>query len=497
MYADVHGHIGYQAPGLIPIRRTSNGDWPVPGWDPAYDWDKSTVPFDALPNVLDPKDGYVVTANQAVVDKRYPYYIGDSFDYGFRSQRIRHLLASTPDLTVEDMARIQLDTYSALARRLTPVLEAVRLPSPYYRLAQATLHGWDYRLTANSPAAAYFSVVWKNLLALIFHDQLPQEAWPTGNSRWWMVVENLLKRPHDSFWDNVNTHNVVETRDGILRAALEDARDELTRTRSSVPKNWRWGDLHQLVLRNPTLGSRTSPVAFLFNRGPYDVPGGSSVVDAASFDASKGYDVTSAPSMRMIVPLDDLDAARWVDLTGESGHAYNDHYTDQTELWLAGKTLPWAFSPAAVRSRHDRHADTAAGRRSRPSRLTARGTSVATASRSDAPVGRARHWVRRREPRRRTAGPPSGRQGRVAPAPGRRSHPRGRAGVPRRRPPAPGRSPRRGSEDGVDSETRSRSARRCRTGRHADPPLGRGPSPGRSRAGGGAGAPCTRGRPGW
>ena len=72
VYADVHGHIGYQAPGLIPIRRTGNGDWPVPGWDPAYDWDKSAVPFDALPNVLDPKDGYVVTANQAVVEQALP-----------------------------------------------------------------------------------------------------------------------------------------------------------------------------------------------------------------------------------------------------------------------------------------------------------------------------------------------------------------------------------------------------------------------------------------
>ena len=60
-----------------------------PGWDPAYEWDSSYVPFDALPNVLDPKDGYVVTANQAVVSPRYPYYLGDSFDYGYRAQRIR------------------------------------------------------------------------------------------------------------------------------------------------------------------------------------------------------------------------------------------------------------------------------------------------------------------------------------------------------------------------------------------------------------------------
>jgi penicillin amidase len=159
-----------------------------------------------------------------------------------------------------------------------------------------------------------------------------------------------MARPNDVFWDDVHTRHVVETRDDILRAALEQARDELTRTRSSVPRQWRWGDIHQLTLVNPTLGSSDSPVAFMFNRGPYGVPGGSSVVDATGFDASEGYDASSVPSMRMIVPLDNFDAARWVDLTGESGHAYNSHYTDQTTLWLEGKTLPWSFTPEAVRA---------------------------------------------------------------------------------------------------------------------------------------------------
>jgi penicillin amidase len=353
VYADVQGHIGYQAPGRIPIRRTGNGDWPVPGWDPAYDWDTHYVPFDTLPNVLDPKGGYIVSANQAVIGPRYPYYIGDSFDYGYRAQRIRTLLEAVPKLTVDDMARIQLDTSSALAKVLVPALERLKLPTPYYRMAQALLTDWDYRQGANSAAAAYFNVVWKNLLALTFHDQLPREAWPTGNSRWWAVVEDLLRHPHDAFWDNVHTPK-VETRNDILTEAMEHARDELTRKRSSVPSQWRWGSLHQLILRNPTLGAAGSPVAFGFDRGPYDVPGSPSVVDAASFDASaSSYHVTSCPSMRMIVPLNDFDASRWVQLTGESGHAYSSHYTDQTTLWLEGKTLPWRFSRSAVTAATD------------------------------------------------------------------------------------------------------------------------------------------------
>jgi penicillin G amidase len=350
VYADVRGHIGYQATGRIPIRRTGQGDWPVPGWDPAYEWSESYVPYDALPNVRDPHDGYVVTANQAVTRPRYPYYLGDSYDPGYRSSRIRALLEHKQGLTVQDMASIQLDDYSVLAEKLVPLLRSSRLPSPYYRQGQHVLGDWDFHGDSDSPGAAYFNVVWRRLLALTFHDQLPKAAWPDGGSRWWQVVLDLVKRPHDVFWDDIDTPGIRESRDDILRKALLQGRDEITSILSRDPSRWAWGDLHTLTLRNQTLGSKGSPVAFLFNRGGYRLAGGGSLVDATSWDAAKGYGATSVPSMRMIVPLDDLDAARWVNLTGASGHAFDGHYTDQTKLWAAGETLAWQFTPDAVRS---------------------------------------------------------------------------------------------------------------------------------------------------
>ena len=62
--------------------------------------------------------------------------------------------------------------------------------------------------------------------------------------------------------------------------------------------------------------------------------------------------------MRMVVALGDLDASRWVNLTGVSGHAFDAHYADQTDLWVDGETLPWPFS-RRERSRRAsrRHAD--------------------------------------------------------------------------------------------------------------------------------------------
>lgn len=207
-------------------------------------------------------------------------------------------------------------------------------------------------MPADSSAAAFFNVVWKNLLADTFHDQLPKDTWPDGGDRWWAVMNRLLEHPDDAFWDDVDTPE-LERRDDMIVLALEQARDELTSAMSRDPKRWEWGRLHTLTLQNSTLGADSSPVRFLFNRGPYALGGGPSVVDAAAWDAAKGYEVTAVPSMRMVIPLDDLDAARWINLTGASGHAYNGHYTDQTDLWADGKTLPWLFSSGAVREAAD------------------------------------------------------------------------------------------------------------------------------------------------
>ena len=110
----------------------------------------------------------------------------------------------------------------------------------------------------------------------------------------------------------------------------------------------------QLDLVNPTLGdSGIGAINALFNRGPFDLGAGGGIVDATSWDATEGYDVTALPVMRMVVGLDDFDRSRWIQLTGNSGHAFHDHYLDQAPLFADGKTLPWPFSPKAVKDAAD------------------------------------------------------------------------------------------------------------------------------------------------
>ena len=151
----------------------------------------------------------------------------------------------------------------------------------------------------------------------------------------------------------LSSHSVdpsrVEHRDDVLARSMTEAAAELTGGQGGDPTAWQWGRMHQLTLRNQSLGqSGVAPIEALFNRGPYRLGGGGGLVDATAWVAPKGYGVATAPSMRMIVSFADLDSSRWVDLTGASGHAFADHYGDQTTLWQHGQLRPMAFTPAAV-----------------------------------------------------------------------------------------------------------------------------------------------------
>ena len=357
LYADTAGNIGYQAPGQVPIRASSTkgappGYWPAPGWDPKYDW-KGFVPFSQMPVSYNPPEGYIVAANQAVTASKTPF-LTTEWDYGYRSQRIRDLITATPKVTPARMSQIQGDTYNAFAPVLVKALLAVNLGNDQFAEdSKELLRTWDYtQPIGNSPtsaAAAYFNAVWSNVLRLTFDDELGDMK-ADGGSQWMQAITLLLARPHDTWWDNKMTPQVIESRDEILREAMVAARLDLTKQLGKTPVTWQWGRLHQLTLTSQILGgdSVPAPVRMIFNRGPWQLPGGSSIVNANGWNASEGYQVDWAPSMRMVVNLGDLDASRWVNQTGNSGHPYDAHYVDQTDSWSKNQTFAWPFSAKAV-----------------------------------------------------------------------------------------------------------------------------------------------------
>jgi penicillin amidase len=351
VYADTAGNIGYQLPGAVPRRGRGDGKSPSPGWDKAYDW-RGTVPFAELPWVYNPSGGVLVAANQPVIGGQYPHLLGSSYSYGWRSQELLDRLRETSDLTLDQAEELFYDDTIRVAADLVPMLLKIKVPDPWVVEGQRVLVGWDYSAAPESAAAAYFSVVMHDILKLTFRDELPEEFWPAGGDRWNAVVADLLQQPRNLWWDNVSTPEIAETRDDILLAAMTGARKEITSLMARDTDQWQWGRLHTVTLRNQTLGmSGIKPVEAIFNRGPYPVGGGPAVVNAMTYDTRQGYQVTSGPTMRMLVDLGQLDQSRWVNQSGTSGHAYHRNYDDQTELWARNDTWPLVSSRSAVEAR--------------------------------------------------------------------------------------------------------------------------------------------------
>lgn len=397
IYADTQGNIGYQLPGRIPIRPDGyDGSLPAPGWDSKYNWTGKYIKQAELPYDYNPDRGYIVTANQAVVDKdKYPYTLTTDWGYGTRSQRITDLIESKikggGKISTEDMRQMQLDNSSEIAKLLVPKLLKIDVDDPYVREAQKLLEGWDYTQDADSAAAAYFNSVWRNILKLAFGNKLPKElrvegqclnvapvdstgpadedqavrecgersadqAQPDGGDRWFEVVRNIIDDEDNDWWKSpaTRTDEATDTRDELFSRAMTDARWELTAKLGKDIDTWNWGRLHRLFLKNQTLGiDGPGFLQYMLNRGPWKLSGGEATVNATGWNAAGGYGVIWVPSMRMVVNLGDLDKSKWINLTGASGHAYNSHYTDQTDIWAEGQLLDWSFSEKAVENATD------------------------------------------------------------------------------------------------------------------------------------------------
>lgn len=333
VYADIDGNIGYQMPGKVPIRASAEGLSYVPGWTDEHEW-TGYIPFEQLPSAFNPAEGFIATANNAVVGPDYPYQITTDWDYGYRAQRIVEMIRSAPGLIdAAYIQKMQGDNRNLSTDFLLPALIAVQISDTRLVQARDLLKNWDGQQGMGSSQAALFETFWKHFLSDTFDNKLPEDQRPDGSARWWEVMRTLITKPDSPWWDNPATPQ-KEGRDEIIRQALGEGLKELEKLQGKDPAKWNWGELHTITFANKTLGeSGVAPIEALFNRGPYPTAGGQSIVNATGWDTTKGYQVDWLPSMRMIVDLSNWSDSLSIHTTGQSGHAYHPHYADMVDLW--------------------------------------------------------------------------------------------------------------------------------------------------------------------
>jgi len=335
VYADVDGHIGYQATGKIPVRALGDGMLPQSGADAAHDW-TGYVPFDQLPSVYDPPSGILATANGRITPDGYPHLLANVWWAPYRTSRIFHLLEQGQQLKPADMLVIQTDITSELERffsdRFVYAVDHSKNPSQRVHQAAEIMRGWDGRMEKNSSAAtiAYWSR--RNLMKLLLTPKMGDEFM---NYDWGLSSPAL---------ENIVTHKLPRwlpqgytSYDDVLVAAVQKTVDSDLAPRDL--KTWQWGRQFPAEVQHPVFSS--IPVLSHFSGTGYHLQSGSgSTVKQVGSDFG--------PSERLTVDFSNLDRSTLNIVIGQSGHLFSRHYKDQFPAWYEGSTYPLPFSESAV-----------------------------------------------------------------------------------------------------------------------------------------------------
>ena len=335
VYGDAEGHIGYYAPGRIPIRARGDGSLPSDGSSGDDEW-TGWIPFDKLPHVYDPAEHFIVTANNNPAASDYPYMLGVDWPEPYRATRIRDLLGGRTHLTSEDFARIQADTLSLHARALLPLLMRHAQPErPADRQALDILRRWDGDMRGTSNAASIFEAWFLRLTTSIAGDDLGPVATAAYAGRFSFVtrfLENTLNA-NDLTWCDDRSTAQPETCDQEVTSALRLAVADLTSRLGSDMTRWRWDAVHRAIFPHQGFDG-IAPLRAFFSRS---MPNGGdwSTPNVGAVSVAQPYDQRSVAGYRQIIDLSPANDSRFIIDVGQSGHVLSDHYDDFLEDWHA------------------------------------------------------------------------------------------------------------------------------------------------------------------
>ncbi|HEX8872916.1 MAG TPA: penicillin acylase family protein [Candidatus Acidoferrum sp.] len=335
VYADVDGNIGYVMAARVPVRKKGHGELPVPGDAEDYEW-TGYIPFEQLPQVLNPEGGLIVTANARVVGPKYKPFLTDDWEEPYRTARIWDLLHDKHDLRPEDMLKVQTDTYSYphvfMAGQLAAAAQVAPPKDERAKKLIEQAKNWNGIADANSYMVTFLNAALHRSLNLILEAKLGEDASRYQWRRVALLQRILTERP--ARW----LPPTYKSYDELLSAAADQAVKQLEeRTKEADPDEWTWKHFNYLDMLHP-LG-RTGTLKRLLSLSEQPQSG----TDWSPRAASR----THGPSERFVANLADWDQSILLVPAGQSGQPGSEHYTDQFPYWFEGKPIYGPFSDAA------------------------------------------------------------------------------------------------------------------------------------------------------
>lgn len=311
------------------------------GWDGTEEIERY-YSVEENPHQINPDSGVIVTANYRPQLEEFSHFQG-YWQPGGRFFRLEKLLSEKDKWDLESLKRIQFDNKvpigDQLRTRLLALTNEKELEKDDFEILDE-LKSWDGQCLQDSVGCSIYHV-WNYFNTVgAFQDEMGEEGFKKfGKSAdFFHVYKNLMFKPNDSLWDDVDT-NRVESGTDINTQSFFKMKDYLVETLGYRVSKWEWGKIHTIEYVHPI--GRVKPLNLFFNIGPMPSAGGRYVINNMGHKkALLDFRAKHAPATRRLIDLQNVESSLGISPTGNSGNFMSKHFSDQTKLYHAGRYRP-------------------------------------------------------------------------------------------------------------------------------------------------------------
>jgi acyl-homoserine-lactone acylase len=325
-YADRDGNIYYVWNAALPLlpHQPGGDTTAIPARTTRQVWTRY-VPYDSLPQVLNPRGGYVHNENssphwtnlRAPLDTNNPYPNFQPPSLSLRSQHGLELVGTNRKLSLEDVVKLKHSYRMLLADRVKPdLIAAVKATNPTGDVAAAVamLEKWENTSEPSTRGGTLFEVWWQRYGQGLPDSLRYAKRWTSSDPTRTPLGLSDKARAADAFaW-------------AVTETARRHGRWDVT-----------WGDVHRV------------------RRGPVDVPVGGCGGALGCFrvlnfarDPDGKLSANGGDGWVLAVEFTDTPRAYSVLAYGESADTASRWYSDQAARFAAGDLKRVAFSDKDV-----------------------------------------------------------------------------------------------------------------------------------------------------
>lgn len=328
VFASHSNDIAIRQQGKFPVRDQGQGRTVQQGDDPNQQW-KGYIPFDDIPESVNPQRKFVSSANQHPTDDSYPYYYTGVFEY-YRNRRINQLLEEGSGMKIEDMMRLQNDNYNLYAAESLPLMLSYIDASEFSREeleALNVLKSWIFFNDAELEAPAYYEAWWEKFISMLWDEFESSEERSMRKPSTFHTIRYLQTDPEGMFTNRISTPEQERMFD-LLNQSFKQAVVHIANWKKETGRQLSWANFKYTTIQHLSRLPAFS-ISGVLNGG------GESIVNATS--SRKG------PSWKMIVSPGKPVVAYGIYPGGQSGNPGSAYYANAIEDWAKGKYYSLIF----------------------------------------------------------------------------------------------------------------------------------------------------------